>query len=75
MYVKNSLSERIPMPDIYDRKLTQKQIDQLSGSMELDLIAYFNQLRDEILNVIDKDSRNNSTPGELMKDISALLEG
>lgn len=62
------------MPDIYDRKLTQKQVDQLSGSMELDLIAYFNQLRDEILKVIDKDSRNNSTPGELMKDISALLE-
>lgn len=62
------------MPDIYDRKLTQKQIDQLSGKMELDLIAYFNQLRDEILKVIEQDSKNNSTPGELMKDISALLE-
>ena len=75
MYVKNSLSERIPMPDIYDRKLTQKQVDELSGPMELDLIAYFNQLRDEILQAIDAGSRNHATPAELMKDISALLEG
>ena len=62
------------MPDIYDRKLTQKQVDQLSGSMELDLIDNFNQQREEILKVIDKDSGNNSTPGELMKDIMELLE-
>ena len=62
------------MPDIYDKRLTHKEIDELSGPMELDLIAYFNLLRDEILQAIDKGARNNSTPNELLKDISKLLE-
>ena len=62
------------MPDIYDKKLTQKEVDNLMGPMELDLIAYFNQLQDEILKTIDEGSRNISTPGELVKDIMELLE-
>ena len=62
------------MPDIYDKKLTQNEVDHLMGPMELDLIAYFTQMRDEILKAIDADSRNNSTPDELIEDITKLLE-
>ncbi len=62
------------MPDIYDKKLTQNEVDNLMGPMELDLIAYFNQMRDEILKAIDKGARNNSTPDELIEDITKLLE-
>ena len=62
------------MPDIYDKKLTQNEVDHLMGPMELDLIAYFNQMRDEILKAIDTGSRNNSTPDELIEDITKLLE-
>lgn len=62
------------MPEIYDKRITHKEIGSLMAPMELDLIAYFNQLRDEILQVIDKDSRNNSTPDELIEDITKLLE-
>ncbi len=63
------------MPDIYDKKLSQNDVDYLMAPMELDLIAYFNQLREEILKVIDKGSRNNSTPDELIKEITKMLEG
>ncbi len=62
------------MPDIYDKKLTQNEVDNLMGPMELDLIAYFTQMRDEILKAIDKGARNNSTPDELIEDITKLLE-
>lgn len=62
------------MPDIYDKKLTQNEVDNLMGPMELDLIAYFTQMRDEILKAIDEGSRNNSTPDELIEDITKLLE-
>lgn len=62
------------MPDIYDKKLTQNEVDNLMGPMELDLIAYFAQMRDEILKTIDKGARNNSTPDELIEDITKLLE-
>ncbi len=63
------------MPDIYDKKLSQNEVNYLQAPMELDLIAYFNQLREEILKVIDKGSRNNSTPDELIKEITKMLEG
>ncbi len=63
------------MPDIYDKKLSQNEVNHLMSPMELDLIAYFNQLREEILKVIDKGSSNNSTPDELIKEIMGMLEG
>lgn len=63
------------MPDIYDGKISQNEADHLMAPMELDLIAYFNQLREEILKIIDKGSRNNSTPDELIEEITKMLEG
>ena len=63
------------MPDIYDKKLSQNEVNHLMAPMELDLIAYFNQLREEILRMIDKGSRNNSTRDELIEEITKMLEG
>ncbi len=44
------------------------------GPMELDLIAYFSQLQEDILTIIDRAERNNSTPSELIDNIVGLLE-
>ena len=65
---------KIKMPEIHDRRLTQKEVDRLMGPMELDLIAYFSQLQEDILTIIDRAERNNSTPSELIDNIVGLLE-
>lgn len=60
--------------EIHDHKLTQKEVDRMMAPMELDLIAFFSQLQEDIVDIIDKAQRNNSTPDELIDDITGLLE-
>lgn len=59
--------------DIHDKKLTQDQVDKLMSPMELDLIAFFKQLQEDILGIIDKPGSD--SPDQLIADITALLEG
>ena len=65
---------KIKMPEIHDRRLTQKEVDRLMSPMELDLIAYFSQLQEDILTIIDRAERNNTTPSNLIDNIIGLLE-
>ena len=56
--------------ELTDPKITQKQADRMTASLELDLIAYFNVLQDEILKTI---SKHDGSPEELIKEIDILL--
>lgn len=58
------------METLTDAKINQDQADQLTGSLELDLVAFFKVLEAEMIEIIN----SNDDPQVIMSEIDNLLK-
>lgn len=65
---------REPSEVVGDRSMTRKEADRLKASLELDLIAYFKQLEDEVMTRIDRGVRENMTPDQIIQDVGGIFD-
>ena len=63
------------MPQITERKITQKEFDNISSPMELDLFAMFSHTRDEVIKKVVEAGEKGWTEDRLIKEITKLTGG
>lgn len=56
-----------------DRSLTRKEVDRAKSSFELDLIAYFNMLQEEVFGALDSGIEEGQTPDQIISAVGELL--
>lgn len=56
-----------------DKRITADQADQLSGSFELDLIAFFAELRDQMLGELQRCCDEGESPEEAISRVVNVL--
>lgn len=62
------------MANATDKKLTQNEFDELSGAMELDLLALFKTWQEESFKLLDEAEEKGWTDGEFIKELDKLKE-
>ena len=61
------------MPDLIGKKITSKEFDGLSSGFELDLIAYYKQLEEDSMKLLNEAVREGWTPDKLIKQYDKLM--
>lgn len=63
------------MPEISERKLTQREFDVIAAPMEMDLLAMFANTRDLVLKKIVEGGEKGWGEDRLIKEIAKLTGG
>ena len=56
-----------------DHSLTRKEVDRAKASFELDLIAFFSTLQEEVFKTLDKGISEGQTPDQIISAVGELL--
>lgn len=54
-------------------KLTEKEFNRLVSSFQLDLIAYYNMMMEDIHEIIKQSAKENWTPEELLSKVDDMF--
>jgi len=54
-------------------KLSEEQFDRMVAPLQLDLIAYYNMMQQDIMATIKESEKEGHTPDELIQNIMELL--
>ena len=56
-----------------DHSLTRKEVDRAKASFELDLIAFFNILQEDVFGALDTGISEGQTPDQIVDAVGELL--
>ncbi len=56
------------------QNLTAKQVDRLKAPIELDLIAFYNVVADDIERTVDRMTKAGATADEVIDEIERMLD-
>ena len=56
-----------------DKSLTRKEVDRIKAPLELDLIAFYKIVEDEVFQVLSKGIEDGKTPDQIINDVGELL--
>jgi hypothetical protein len=56
-----------------DPVITEKELNHIMAPFKLDLAAYFQLVKEDVIKIINKAKREGKTPEDIMKEIGELF--
>lgn len=56
-----------------DKSLTRKEVDRIKAPLELDLIAFYKIVEDEVFKTLSEGIKDGKTPDQIINDVGELL--
>ena len=58
---------------VADKSMTHAEADKMKASLELDLVAFFREMQDDMLRTVESGMQEGRTADEIISDVERLL--